>query len=179
MPYNRGNLLHLERTTIVNTKSKYWLIAIAALLIASLACSALGGGDETDAAGGGQGDTGGATPGGDTGGGAGGGVTVPTQEPPKNTGYNTEFPLPPNVSNFTELGDGAINFQTDMSLNDSIAFYRDAFGKLGYTERTINTAITDTTFSMVFDGHASGKAIVIQGVDLGGSTNVNIRFEAI
>lgn len=160
-------------------KNSYlWLAAIAALLIASLACSALGGGNDTGSTGGGQGDTGGAT-GGDTGGGAGGGVTSPTQEPPKNSGYNTEFPLPPKVSNFTDLGDGAINFQTDMSLKDTIAFYREAFTSQGYTERTINTAITDTTFSMVFDGHASGKAIVIQGVDLGGSTNVNIRFEAL
>src|SRR3989304_4348511 len=101
----------------MNKKSYLWLAALAALLIASLACSA--------------------------------------------------------------LGDGPINFQTDMNLTDTIAFYREAFTKLGYTERTINTAITDTTFSMVFDGHASGKAIVIQGVDLGGSTNVHIRFEAI
>ncbi|HEY4723218.1 MAG TPA: hypothetical protein VII92_15290 [Anaerolineae bacterium] len=160
-------------------KNSYlWLAAIAALLIASMACSALAGGNDTDTAGGGQGDAGGAT-GGDTGGGAGGGVTNPTQAPPKNTGYNTDFPLPSNVTNFTDLGDSAINFQTDMNLTDSIAFYRDAFTSQGYTERTINTAITDTTFSMVFDGHASGKAIVIQGVDLGGSTNVNIRFEAI
>lgn len=163
-------------------KSRYWLVAMAVLLIASLACSALGGGDSGAAATPAGGDTGGAT-GGDTGGGAGGGagggVTSPTQEPPKNTGYNTEFPLPPNVSNFTDLGDGAINFQTDMSLKDTIAFYREAFTSQGYTERTINTAITDTTFSMVFDGHSSGKAIVIQGVDLGGNTNVNIRFEAI
>jgi hypothetical protein len=33
---------------------------------------------------------------------------------------------------------------------------------------------------MVFDGHAKGQAIVIQGVDLGNSmTNVNIRFEDV
>ncbi len=162
----------------MNKKPYLWLAAIAALLIASLACTALGGGDSGAATTPAGGDTGGATSG-DTGGGAGGGVTAPTQEPPKNSGYNTEFPLPPKVSNFTDLGDGAINFQTDMNLTDTIAFYREAFTQLGYTERTINTAITDTTFSMVFDGHASGKAIVIQGVDLGGSTNVNIRFEAI
>ncbi len=144
---------------------------------ASLACSALGGGNDTGSSGGGQGDTGGST-GGDTGG-AGGNVTSPAQEPTKKSGYNTEFPLPDKVTNFTDLGDSAINFQTDMSLNDSIAFYREAFVKLGYTERTINTAITDAPFSMVFAGHASGKAIVIQGVDLGGNTNINIRFESL
>ena len=78
------------------------------------------------------------------------------------------------------MGNGAINFQATMSLKDVIAFYREAFAKAGYKERSINTAITDTTFSMVFDGHASGKAIVIQGVDLGGgNTNINIRFEDV
>jgi hypothetical protein len=57
---------------------------------------------------------------------------------------------------------------------------REAFTKKGLTERTATTAITDTTFSLVFDGDPSGKAIVVQGVDLGnGTTNVNIRYENI
>lgn len=95
-------------------------------------------------------------------------------------GYNTKFPMPPNVSNFTETGNGSINFQTSLTLKDTIAFYRDAFKKGGLTERTINTSITDTTFSMVFDGDPSGKAIVVQGLDLGnGKTNVNIRYEKV
>ncbi len=95
-------------------------------------------------------------------------------------GNNTKFPLPGNVSNFTDTGNDSINFQTTLNLEDTIAFYRDAFGKQGLTERTINTAITDTTFSLVFDGDPSGKAIVVQGVDLGnGKTNVNIRYEDI
>ena len=97
-----------------------------------------------------------------------------------STTYNTKFPLPSTVSNFTDTGNDSINFQTDMSLEDTISFYRDAFQKEGLTERTINTAITDTTFSMVFDGDPSGQAIVIQGVDLGnGKTNVNIRYEKV
>ena len=84
------------------------------------------------------------------------------------------------MTNFTDMGNGAINFQAKIGLQDAISFYRDSFGKLGYKEREINTAITDSTFSLVFDGHANGKAIVVQGVDLGsGSTNINIRFEDI
>lgn len=95
-------------------------------------------------------------------------------------GYNTKFPLPGNVSNFTAQGNGEVNFQTNMSIKDTIAFYRDAFTKQGLKERTDNTAITDTTFSLVFDGDPSGQAIVIQGVDLGnGKTNVNIRYEKV
>jgi hypothetical protein len=100
--------------------------------------------------------------------------------PGGNSGYNTKFPLPGSVSNFTDTGNGSINFQTNMGLKDTITFYRDAFSKEGLTERTINTAITDTTFSLVFDGDPSGQAVVIQGVDLGnGKTNVNIRYEKV
>ena len=51
---------------------------------------------------------------------------------------------------------------------------------MGLKERTVNTAVTDSTFSFVFDGYKNGKAIVIQGVALGAnSTNVNIRFESL
>ena len=94
--------------------------------------------------------------------------------------YNTKFPLPGNVTNFTDMGNGSINFQTNLSLKNTIAFYRDAFKKEGITERTINTAITGTTFSLVFDGDPTGLAIVVQGVDLGnGKINVNIRYEKL
>lgn len=99
---------------------------------------------------------------------------------PGNTNYNTKFPLPAKVSNFVDMGNGSINFQTDMSLKDTLSFYRDAFKREGLTERTANTSITDTTFSMVFDGDPSGQAVVIQAVDLGGGkTNVNIRYEKV
>jgi hypothetical protein len=97
-----------------------------------------------------------------------------------STTYNTEFPLPPNVDNFADLGDGAINYQTPMALTDVVVFYRDAFKSTGYVERDITTVINDTTFSIVWDGHPSGKAIVVQGVDLGnGTVNVNVRFEDV
>jgi hypothetical protein len=98
-----------------------------------------------------------------------------------SSGYNTKFPMPSGVSNFSDMGNGSINFQVNMSLKDTIAFYRDAFKKEGLTERAGGfTSITDTTFSMIYDGDPNGKAIVIQGVDLGiGKTNVNIRFEKV
>ena len=76
------------------------------------------------------------------------------------------------------MGTGGINFQTTMSLNEVVAFYRDAFESAGYKERDILTVINATTFSIVWDGHPSGQAIVVQGVDLGdGTININIRFE--
>lgn len=93
--------------------------------------------------------------------------------------YDTEFPLPEDVQNFTGGGD-QINFATSLTLEEAIDFYRTALGDMGLTERTLNTAITETTFSMVFDGHENGKAVVVQGVDLGnGTTNINIRFEDV
>ena len=131
---------------------RYWILSLSVLIMASLACSVL------------------SRRSGDTGGGSSGG----------STNYNTKFPLPGSVSNFTDMGNGSINFQTEMSIKDTIAFYREAFQKAGLSERTINTSITDTTFSMVFDGDPSGQAVVIQGVDLGGGkTNVNIRYEKV
>jgi hypothetical protein len=92
--------------------------------------------------------------------------------------YDTTFPLPDDVQDFLNLGDDSINFKTSLSVEEAIEFYRQAFKAENLTERSLNTAITETTFSLVFDGHPSGKAIVIQGVDLGdGTTNINIRFE--
>ncbi|MCX6080720.1 MAG: hypothetical protein NTW32_14415 [Chloroflexi bacterium] len=94
--------------------------------------------------------------------------------------FDTEFPIPADSSGFIDLGNGSVNFQTKTSLKEVIAFYRESFLKRDIKEREINTAITDATFSLVFDGHTSGKAIVVQGVDLGNNTvNINIRFEDI
>jgi hypothetical protein len=118
----------------------------------------------------------------------GGGGTEPTQEPPADTptkppigggggGVDTEFPMPDDAHTITDVG-GNLNFQTSMPLKDVPDFYRNAFPD--YTERTLLTAITDVAISMVFDGHPSGNAIVVQAVDLGnGNTNINIRLEAI
>jgi hypothetical protein len=148
-------------------KKFHWIVALSVLIIASLACGAFSKGSNGGS--GGSGDSG--SPGGSGSSGGSG----------SNSGaHDTKFPLPSSVSNFTDMGNGSINFQTDLSITDTIAFYRAAFGKQGLTERTINTSITDTTFSMVFDGDPSGQAVVIQGVDLGGGkTNVNIRFEKV
>jgi hypothetical protein len=94
--------------------------------------------------------------------------------------YDTVFPLPDDVQNFTgDGGESPINFQTSLSLGEVIEFYRQAFTEQGLTERTILTEISDSGFSMVFDGWPNGKAVVIQGVDFGTNINVNIRFENV
>ena len=94
--------------------------------------------------------------------------------------YDTVFPLPDDVQNFTGGGgDEGINFQTSLSMDDVVEFYRAAFAKVEMTEYPILTSIEDEAFSMVFTGWPGGKELVIQGVAFGDNTNVNIRLEEI
>jgi hypothetical protein len=94
-------------------------------------------------------------------------------------GGDSDFPMPDDAKNVVSVA-GTVNYQTSLSLDEVLDFYRDLYGKQGYTEREILTTVTDGVFSIVFDGDASGQAIVIQGVDLGdGTTNVNIRLEDV
>jgi hypothetical protein len=51
---------------------------------------------------------------------------------------------------------------------------------MGYTERDLLTVAENGMFSIVFDGDPSGKAVIIQSVDLGdGSRTIAIRLEDI
>lgn len=156
---------------------------LAVLVIASLACGLFGG------PGGASGGDNPSSPGGTGGSGGSGGGENPTAtsilenvtaEPGSSGNYDTEFPLPDNVQNFMKLDENAINYQTSMKIPEVIDFYRAAFENAGYEERDITTVINDTTFSIVWDGHPSGQAVVVQGVDLGnGTTNVNVRLEDV
>ena len=149
-------------------------LALSVLLLASLACQTLSGGG-----GGGGGDQPPvATNAGDSnppavsttesGSGGGGGIS------------DSGFPLTADAFNVTELGDGSLVYYTKLSLEDVMTFYRAEYTSQGYTEREILTVVSEGTFSMVFDGDASGKAVVIQSVDLGdGSRTVSIRLEAV
>jgi hypothetical protein len=142
-------------------------LALAVLVLATLACGLFGSkGSDPDVSSPPQGEE------------------APGAESPATGGgsgkYDTEFPLPSEVENFMDLGDGAINYQTSMELLDVVEFYRNEFANAGYVERDITTVINEDTFSIVWDGHPSGQAIVVQGVDLGnGTVNVNVRFEDV
>ena len=113
-------------------------------------------------------------------------VDAPTKPPigaptdtPEGSVVQSEFPLPDDAHDLIEAS-GTLNFQTSLPMKDVPDFYRQAFADQGYTERTLLTVISDQAISMVWDGHPSGQAIVVQAVDLGGgSTNINIRLEAI
>jgi len=135
---------------------KYKLfLFIAVLMFASFACQTLTGGDSEgfDSNNGGSG------------------------QPDVNV--KTDFPLTKDASKVTEIA-GSINYQTNLSVDEVLKFYRDHYATVGYAEREILTNVYDGTFSIVFDGDPSGQSVVIQGFDLGdGTTNVNIRLEAI
>lgn len=94
-------------------------------------------------------------------------------------GDDSDFPMPDDAKNVVSAA-GTVNFQTNLGLDEVMDFYRDIYGKQGYTERELLTTVTDGVFSFVFDGHESGQAIVIQGVNLGdGSVNINISFQDV
>ena len=94
-------------------------------------------------------------------------------------GGDSEFPMPDDAKNVVSVA-GTVNYQTNLDLEEVMDFYRIIFGKQGYSERELLTSVTDGVFSFVFDGHESGQAIVVQGVDLGdGSVNVNISFQDV
>ncbi|MGB3402087.1 MAG: hypothetical protein WBA77_05300 [Microcoleaceae cyanobacterium] len=94
-----------------------------------------------------------------------------------------DFPIPEDAANYSTsptpgIGD-AVNFQTELSLDEAIEFYRNQLIEQGLSEREINTAITETTFNLVFEGAENGQAVVVQGVELGYLRNINIRYEKI
>jgi|GEM_PF-1582290 hypothetical protein len=95
----------------------------------------------------------------------------------------TDFPIPEDAVNYSEKPTPgvreSVNFQTELSLTEAIKFYRDQLQQQGLTEREINTAITDSTFNLVFESSENGLAVVVQGVDLGNQRNINIRYEKL
>lgn len=95
---------------------------------------------------------------------------------------STDFPITSDAFNLTEIGDGSIVYYTKLSMDDALKFYRDEYTARGYKEREIITVVDSAsgTFSIVFDGDPSGKAVVIQSVDLGdGSRTIAIRLEDV
>ncbi len=92
--------------------------------------------------------------------------------------YDSPFPLPNDVQSFMGTPEMA-NFQTTLTVDELVEYYRAAFADQGLTERAANTVIDETMFSMVFDGSPNGRAVVIQVVDLGETRNVNIRYEDV
>ncbi len=94
---------------------------------------------------------------------------------------SSQFPLPDSVETFTEQGSAdKVNFQTELSPAEVLGFYKVNLVNEGLTERTLLTVQQESVISIVFDGHDSGKSIIVQATELpSGKTNVNIRLEEI
>ena len=148
-------------------------LAIAALVLASLACqSVMGGRDELPTA-----------PSNDSAQPDAAQPTAASDDSSSDTvTTSTDFPITSDAFNLTEIGDGSIVYYTKLSMDDALKFYRDEYTARGYKEREITTVVDSAsgTFSIVFDGDPSGKAVVIQSVDLGdGSRTIAIRLEDV
>ena len=111
--------------------------------------------------------------------------TVETAAPPTSNDSNDvkpaitsgDYPMTDDAFNITDMGEAGLLYYTKMSLEDVLQFYRDEYTARGYKEREILTTVTDGVFSIVFDGDPSGKAVVVQSVDLGdGSRTITITM---
>ncbi|MDH5508338.1 MAG: hypothetical protein OEZ02_14030 [Anaerolineae bacterium] len=89
------------------------------------------------------------------------------------------LPVPEEIDTI-EISSGAVSFQTDTSVDNLVLFFRASALAQSLTERQALTSISATSATLVFDGHESGKAIVVQIVMVASSTtNVTIRQEDI
>jgi len=152
------------------------LFAILALVLASLACqTVMGGGNNFQAP-----DVPNITevPQTDS-----GGEVVPTVAPATTddgggvtVGGESEFPMPSDAFNVITAS-GTLTFQTKMSTDDVLKFYRDQFASQGYKEDASMAITFGKTFTLAFNGHASGKVIYVVGADAGdGSLYVTITL---
>ncbi len=94
-------------------KNKGLYLILIVLLLASLACSLLGGGDSASE---------GSPP-------LDGGDGAPPPPPAGSGEYDTEFPMPPDVDNFMDMGDGSINYWTSLTIDEAVDFYLESCKK--------------------------------------------------
>jgi hypothetical protein len=142
------------------------LLALVALVLASLACQTVMGGGDNDFT---------PPPTFDS-----GDVSTPVPESTDGgdvtIGGESEFPMTGDAFNVVTTSE-TVTYQTKLSGDDVQKFYRDEFAKLGYEEDTSMAITFGSTFTMVFTGHASGKSIYVIGADAGdGSIYVTISL---
>jgi hypothetical protein len=167
-----------QRRTLEMKKHRI-LFAILALVLASLACqTVMGGGDSFEPP---QVPDLPQTESGDA-------VELPDLEIPTappiaadengnvTVGGESEFPVTSDAFNMVTAPNMAA-FQTKMSTDDVLKFYRDEFTSQGYKEDESLAITFGKTFTLAFTGHASGKVIYVVGADAGdGSIYVTITL---
>ena len=91
-----------------------------------------------------------------------------------------DFPMTQDALNLASIGDGGLVYETQMSINDVMKFYRAAYAAKGYVERKELTTVSEGNFKMAFDGDPSGQAVVVRSEDLGdGSLLITVRLEDV
>jgi len=144
-----------------------FVILVAALMLSSLACKALAG------AMGGNND-GGITPPGDSSG-------IATLPPITTDGGNVtvgESPFPVTSDAFNVVSTPqSVTFQTKLSADDVMKFYRDELGKQGLTEDSSMTTNFNGIVAMFFKD-SNGKTVVLGGAPTGdGSLTVTLAYQ--
>ncbi len=145
------------------------LAVVTVLVLASLACqTVMGGGDVPsvpDVNGGGDDSTLPTTP-----------PETTTDEGNVTVGGESPFPVTSDAFNVVSTPE-LVTFQTNLSSDDVVKFYRDEFSKQGLTEDASLSVVFGSTFTMTFTGHESGKSVYVVGADAGdGSIYVTITF---
>jgi hypothetical protein len=76
--------------------------------------------------------------------------------------YNGEWPIPEGAYLITDFG-RFLHFQVDMSQNEVMDFYLTEMQARGYKDRPISSDYdgSDGFISIVFDGHESGRQILV------------------
>ena len=150
------------------------LFALIALVVASLACQTVMGGGENDFE---VPDVPNATAAPDDSG------ELPTV-PPVTTdgdgnitvGGDSKFPVVSDAFNVITAPD-VLTYQTKLSTDDVLKFYRDEFSRQGYEEDTSLAITFGKTFTLAFTGDASGKVVYVVGADAGdGSTYITVTL---
>ena len=102
--------------------------------------------------------------------------TVQTEMASPETKFDTTYPLPDDVRNFSKpLRGNSLNFQTSMSLEQIATFYQRAFTERGLFENESFTNITEDSISLVFNVTDDDDLVVLQAVDLAYGTNMDLR----
>lgn len=91
-------------------------------------------------------------------------------------GGTPDFPLPDDATNTINMGGDLITFQTKLSLDEMLKFYRDKLPSLGYKEKESEAFTTDTVFNLTFEDPKNNKVVSIQGVDMSGITSITISM---
>lgn len=92
-----------------------------------------------------------------------------------------EVGLPvPDAVDTLEISDGAVSFDTDLTINALILFFRNGAATEGFSERTDLTSITADSAYIAFEGHESGLAIVVEMQSTGlAQTHVSLSLKVL